>query len=518
MKPGSTQAVWSNASFGSSGVGAAETTDDSAAMNWCAEPDLNVARNCSRKQRAKPGPLSSVVWTGQKLLTLVIKRGCAGSATARDHRLKKVKAQATRHSSIGMGIAILMTTAGSPGASSVLRGAGINCVGKIKVLALAVACCVVCSAGSVRSQSLPDTHIVQQVVAAVVGPRPAAAPDFRLPGEFETQRGLLVACHDLVADAPDVFAELVRAASTSLAVVAMANNPVDQAAAHEALASRGVSLDRVRFLPMPHNTMWARDYGPFVLVGPEHRVALVDTIYPDTDRADDDQVPQAIGAHLGLNVIATPLIIDGGNLLSNGEGLLVATASLLQRNIDQGWTMHEVRARLLTLFGAKQILFVEALAGEPTEHVDMFATFTSANTIVVGSFAPEVDRENSSILDNNARRLGQIATDRGPLRVVRIPMGQHDDGIWRSFTNVVFANRVLLVPIYPDRDTVTSEHALGIFRQLLPEHTIVGINAESISQSGGALHCITRHLGPIDGIPLLHVPAAAREAPVADSP
>ncbi|MEO8494272.1 MAG: agmatine deiminase family protein [Planctomycetota bacterium] len=378
--------------------------------------------------------------------------------------------------------------------------------------AIVVACVLHFAAESGLAQGpLPNQPAtVRRAPAPRLSPdKPSAPTGFRLPGEFESHRSLLLGTYFLASDAPRVFADLVRATKDSTRVVALVNDVADLTAAQSALVADGLPADCVQFLPVPHNTMWVRDYAPLILVGPAQQTILIDAAYEEANRPADDHVPQVLAGQLKLPLLAASLKLDGGNLLSNGEGVVVATTSLIQCNVDLGWSKREIHERLLALTGAKQIVFVEPLAGEPTTHVDMFATFVSPNTIVVGSYGDD-DNENAALLDRNAMLLSEIETSSGPLRVVRIPMPRHDDGVWRTHTNVVFANQVLLVPVYPERDDRHTERVLDTYRQLLPARHIIGIDAERISESGGALHCITMNLGPIDVFPVLPIPQAAQ--------
>ncbi len=131
----------------------------------------------------------------------------------------------------------------------------------------------------------------------------------------------------------------------------------------------------------------------------------------------------------------------------------------------------------------------------------MFALFISRNTVVVGEYDPRVDPENAAILDRNADYLAKLQTSSGAMRVVRLPMPAHDDGIWRTYTNVIFANGALLVPIYDDADAMEQRQALSTYRELLPRWEIIGVNASRIIGSNGALHCISMNLGPLGRLP-----------------
>jgi agmatine deiminase len=141
--------------------------------------------------------------------------------------------------------------------------------------------------------------------------------------------------------------------------------------------------------------------------------------------------------------------------------------------------------------GAERWAYVSPLPGERTGHIDLICTFVSSDTLVVGKADPQRDADYAQRLDKVADHLARVQTRNGPLRVVRIPMPSSRDNHSRSYTNVVFANGTLLVPLYPETDGHLDRVAMGIYSQLLPGWDIVGIDVSSFSHLNGALHCLT---------------------------
>jgi agmatine/peptidylarginine deiminase len=72
-----------------------------------------------------------------------------------------------------------------------------------------------------------------------------------------------------------------------------------------------------------------------------------------------------------------------------------------------------------------------------------------------------------------------------------MPMPSRRDGLWRTYTNVIYANGMVLVPQYPDYCPDLDARALEVYRKLLPDWQVVGIDASSIIQKRGSLHCIS---------------------------
>ena len=277
------------------------------------------------------------------------------------------------------------------------------------------------------------------------------------------------------------------------------------------LQSAGTSLDCVHFVQVPVRSKWIRDYGPVAIKTVNRDWALLDADYFDNSllaiSPHEDRLPTLLAQRLGLQSIRVPLGIQHGNLLSNGQGLYVTTRKLLEDNAARGYDAKSVDQVLKRYYGAKEVVLLDNLIGEPTGHVDMFATFTSANTIVVGSFELRDDPENAAILDRNAAHLAATFTADGPLRVVRIPMPRKRRSgagplLWATYTNVTYANQILLVPVCQGSNADEANAAINVYRQLLPDWRIVRIDATPLMQQFGSLRCATMNLGSVGALRL----------------
>jgi agmatine/peptidylarginine deiminase len=323
---------------------------------------------------------------------------------------------------------------------------------------------------------------------------------YRLPGEFERHDALLLGCDELAVQYPDLLVNIVSAAGQNISILALVSDDDGIELVTEILKERKVSTEGIRFLHIVHDSMWIRDYGPFSVQRHDGQPEIVDAKYDrEVGRANDDFVPVVVAKHLGMSVVRAPVLLEGGNLLSNGEGLCITTTALLDNNADREIDDGQVHRILHRYFGAEQAVFLEPLIGESTGHVDMFALFVSPDTVVVGSYDPLTDPVNAAVLDRNAACLAQTRTSRGPLRVVRIPMPDNTDGVWRTYTNVIFANGVLMVPVYADMETERHEVAMNVFRHILPGWKITPIDATDAIQCGGALHCVSKAILSLGG-------------------
>lgn len=329
---------------------------------------------------------------------------------------------------------------------------------------------------------------------------PNGGPHRRLsgfPGEFERQQFLVLSCGLLTPDYADTIVNVVQAVRRHVAVILLCSDAEQRQIIVEVLRTRLDSLENILLLEIPHDTKWVRDYGPTLVRTSGGSGRMIDWCYEQA-RVQDDQVPQLMAASSQLPLESSQAILEGGNLLSNGDGLIITTDTVLDANthLSEAQFDRELRQRL----NATEVVILEPLINEPTGHVDMFATFVTPNRVLIGEYSPNEDPMNAALLDRNAARLAAVITSHGPMHVDRIPMGVNDDGLWRTYTNCVYANGVVLVPSYRSRDYNRLHRAITLYRQLLPQWQVLPIDASVLIEDSGSLHCATLN------IPLLQKP------------
>jgi agmatine deiminase len=351
---------------------------------------------------------------------------------------------------------------------------------------------------SLTAPKLPGA--ADQPAVAALPPRPLPPP-----GEFEHQAAIVLVCNELVPCFPGILKEVVAATWRSVPVICLVANEIEQQLAMGLLRDAGLPEHAVTFALVPLDTMWVRDYGPVFVKRTDGSIYAVDLDYTPLDEAmevrwRDNNAPRLIGDLLGVDTQAVPLRLGMGNLLSNGDGLCVTTSAVLRENLDRSYDAAKIDSLLMEHMGFRHWLCLKELEGERTGHVDMFVALLAEDLAVVGQMDPNADPINARLLDDAAAQLARQQTSRGPMRVTRIPMPAPENGLWRSYTNVIFANRTLLVPAYTGVDARMQAKAIGLYSRLLPGWKIVPINADALVPSDGMLHCVS--LGLPEFVPL----------------
>lgn len=331
--------------------------------------------------------------------------------------------------------------------------------------------------------------------------RPQRVAGARLAADFEESGALVLACHELITQAPLALAQLVDAVQGRVPLLLLVANEADRVQAKAALAGFGVEQARVEFLTVPHESSRIHHYAPICVSRGERGPVLVETVGQVEDPPEHRLLAGALAEHFRLPLVRAQVYV-GGNLLTNGRGLALTTTTLEDENAHLGLDAQAIEDVLRRSCGIKQLVFLDPLEGEPTGQVRVFATFISADVIVVGAYDPsvaelnELNRKNAAVLDRNAALLAGLEVEPGRrLQVKRIPMPPRQPGVWRSYTTVVFVRDTLLVPVYPGLDRRREETALDTYRQLLPQWNIVPIDALSLAGQPGALRSLVWRLG-----------------------
>ncbi|MCK9996169.1 MAG: agmatine deiminase family protein [Candidatus Krumholzibacteria bacterium] len=319
---------------------------------------------------------------------------------------------------------------------------------------------------------------------------------FFMPAEFHDQETLMLGGTQLAELHPDVLAGIVKAASDAVKIQVLVGSTETRSLVETVLSDNHLPDSSVGIMELPILTMWVRDFGPVTVSDAEGRRSMVDFHYRERrGNKNDDGIPSFISLSMGLNLMGSPLLVEGGDFLSNGRGLCLLSTRVVNRNAHYlEMEPDQTMANFASVLGFEQLYLAPPLVGELTGHVDMFCAILKTDLVLVSRFEPSVDPENETQLDRIAAEMAVLQTREGPLRVERIPMPDHDDGFWRTYTNIVFANDVLLVPVYPDYCPDLDKVALATYRRLLPDMRVVGIDCSRLIKMNGALRCITMNV------------------------
>lgn len=333
-------------------------------------------------------------------------------------------------------------------------------------------------------QSIPPTKSIK-------GDQPPEG-ELYLPAEFAKMEGVLIQpaiYHD--TEKTNYFIKLVRGVYNSGVIPYLVVRSVEEKA-DVLTALRRVKLgsNAVQFIIKDYDAFWTRDYGPWHTYEDGKRV-IIDMKYYST-RPNDDAIPLVLGSLWSENTYKTDLYTEGGNFMSDGQGSCWASTGVL--NYNTHLTRETIDNIYLDYLGCKTITFVAPVPGEGTTHIDMFSKILNQNTILVGYSNSDFGATQKEIdhLDDVAEVYRNSPKPDGKQwNIIRIPMNFRNvsgERVYYTHTNSLIVNNYALVPTYK---LGTDEDALQIYRDALPEYTVVGINSNATIPLGGAIHCTT---------------------------
>jgi agmatine deiminase len=317
---------------------------------------------------------------------------------------------------------------------------------------------------------------------------------------------------------PNVLREIVRHAKEEVEVIIICN---DSIFVKNYLSNYNITNENISFIEKPYNSIWIRDYGQHsVYLNEVDSLVLVDWIY-NRPRLNDDLIPQWVADKTGLDLYATTanptdLVSTGGNFMSDGMGTGFSSDLILDENSINGSfnvspkTAAEIDTIMKQFMGIEPYIKMSKLPYDGIHHIDMHMKLLDEETLLIGEYpngiadGPQIEANINYILNNFQTPFGTS------YRIVRVQMppdqfGRYPDnnGHYRTYTNSVFINKTILVPIY---QPLYDSDALEVYRQNMPGYKVIGINCNSIIPSGGALHCITKLVGVADPLRIVHQP------------
>jgi agmatine deiminase len=342
---------------------------------------------------------------------------------------------------------------------------------------------------------------------------------YRMPAEWERHEATWLAWPHNPDDWPGkfqaipwVYAEIVRILSAQERVHILVNDVKAEGRARSILDRAGAALDQVSFHRWPTNRVWTRDSGPIFVRDGEGRVAVTNwhfnawAKYPDWQF--DDQVPVRVAELLEAPAWepsvdlesggAKRLVLEGGSIDTNGQGILLTTEECLLSKVqgrNPGVGRDKLERTFCDYLGMDQVIWLNrGIAGDDTHgHVDDISRFVASDTIVT-AVEPNTRDANHEPLIENLQRLKAARTPNGKqFTLVELPLPRpvifRGQRLPASYANFYIANGIVLVPTFNDPN---DRLALNILAGAFSDREVVGIHSVDLVWGLGTLHCMTQ--------------------------
>ena len=278
------------------------------------------------------------------------------------------------------------------------------------------------------------------------------------------------------------------------------------------------TLKKVKCQPMCYNDIWVRDTGAvpcetgMVAFG-FNAWGGVEGLYQDWNL--DQTVPEQMGDILHQPIKRADLVLEGGNLLSNGNGtLLVIKNTICNENRNPGVSLEEAEKRLKESLNVRKVIFIdEGLVFDETGgHIDNLCAFADPKTLLL-AWTDEAENPQYSVVRKAYQKLtNETGANGEKFDIVKVPLPSifqrtkedcegierkqgsksrvQDECIQPSYLNFIFVNGGVIVPVFGDEK---DEQAEAVFKETFKDREVHTFPAREIVLGGGGMHCITKN-------------------------
>jgi agmatine deiminase len=341
---------------------------------------------------------------------------------------------------------------------------------------------------------------------------------FRMPAEWEPHEATWLAWPWNHEDWPGKFqpipwlyAEIIRLLGAHERVHLLVRDPKELQRAEGILKRAGANLDQVNFHLWPTDRVWTRDSGPIFVRNADGQIAITNWHFNAwakySDWHLDDQVPGRVSELLHLQEWqptvevegqAHRLVLEGGSIDTNGQGILLTTEECLLSEVQQrnpGVSREQLERAFHDYLGIDQVVWLgRGVAGDDTHgHIDDISRFVGPSTLVTAVEPNAKDSNHEPLAENLARLKAARTLDGKQFTVVELPLPRpvvfRKQRLPASYANFYIANGLVLMPTFHDPN---DRIALNLLAQVFPDREVIGIHSVDLIWGLGALHCMTQ--------------------------
>lgn len=373
------------------------------------------------------------------------------------------------------------------------------------------------------------------------------ADNFYMPGEFEPHRGCILIWPERPGSwgygaeaAGTAFAAVIKAIAQSEHVyVAVTKNTLPKAQAK--LFGSDASADimkqgSIELFFAKTDDAWARDVAPTFVKSKESSEketsivravnwefnawgGTVDGLYASWE--NDNAFAPLFAEKFGFDWYdASPFVLEGGSIHSDGEGTLLTTEScLLSAGRNPKLSREQIEAELSRFLRIKKVLWLPRgiFQDETNEHVDNVCAFLRPGEVVL-AWTDNPNDPQYGLSQKSLSYLESVCDAKGRSLIVhKLPIPDHpiciteedlegytfEEGedmrevgerLAASYVNFYFSNDAIILPVFGGENTESDKRAVQLMQKWNPDRKVIPIPARDILTGGGNIHCITQQI------------------------
>ncbi len=258
----------------------------------------------------------------------------------------------------------------------------------------------------------------------------------------------------------------------------------------------------VEIWDIPTDDLWCRDAGPTFVKNKAGALAVSHFRFNGwgnkQKHSNDGKIAAQIAQRLGLPLLNTGLVGEGGGIEHDGAGTLLAHASCWVNRNRNIASQADIEKKLLQALGGKKMIWAPGVKGKDITdyHIDALARFVSPGRVLI-QLPDRIDPsdpwsasayETYAILkkatDANGRKLDIIVVPE-PVDI----RSQNDDFV-ASYVNYYVCNGAVISAEFGD--DAADQKANDLLKLLYPGREIISLNIDAIGDAGGGIHCATQ--------------------------
>jgi agmatine deiminase len=326
-----------------------------------------------------------------------------------------------------------------------------------------------------------------------------------MPAEWEPHESTWLAWPHEKSDWPGKFApipwlygEIVRHLARVERVRILVEDADARAALTKILKKCHVDLNAVDLYVSPTDRSWIRDFGPIFVKGKGRATEIIGWRFNGWAKYDnwrkDARTPAFVADQLKLPIQQPDWVLEGGAIDVNGAGKMLTTEEcMLSPDVqvrNPGKSRRDLERIWREQLGVREVIWLgRGITGDDTHgHVDDIARFAAVDAVVAAVEPDKADANHEPLKENLARLRA-----RGDLKIATLPMPEPvyfaGQRLPASYANFYIANRMVLVPLFSDKNDLA---ALKAIARVFPDREIVGIPCRDLVLGLGTLHCMTQ--------------------------
>ncbi|WP_394559295.1 agmatine/peptidylarginine deiminase [Aquipseudomonas alcaligenes] len=339
--------------------------------------------------------------------------------------------------------------------------------------------------------------------------RAALAGSWYMPDEHAPQERVILAFaassaiwEDWAAPVNDCIALLAKTIAKYQPVTVLCrSNQLTQ-------AKQKCGTTNIKFLTMPLDDVWVRDYGGCFVVDGQGGRGLVDFNFNGWGgkqrSSNDTMVADTLSYELDASYVGSQLVGEGGGIEVDGHGTAIMTESCwVNSNRNPGMSKAQIEAELKANLGLRKIIWLPGIKGKDITdaHVDFYARFVKPGVVIANldndpkSYDYAVTRTHLNILkaatDADGRKL-VVHTLPPPLKKRSNVYTQNNPDFAPGYINYLPINGAVIAPQFGD--AAADKYCKDLLTQLYPGRVIVQVNIDPIAAGGGGIHCVTKNM------------------------